>query len=190
MARRSKLLMAVGLVLVLGGVGLFLFARLSATTAKAQATQMVAELNRLLPDRWAGNADVTGQMPALSFDGQDVVALVEIPDYGVALPVGNQWSARGVTAYPRRFSGSVYDRNLVVGGADRLGQLDCLDVIEDGATVTVTDMTGGVFSYTVTRVERSKTAEAQVLTAGDYDLTLFVRDTYSLEYILVRCAMK
>jgi len=36
-------------------------------------------------------------------------------------------------------------------------------------------------------VERSRTADAAVIVEDGYDLTLFVRDTYSLEHILVRC---
>ncbi len=188
---RSKVLKIAGLVLLLAGVGLFVFTRLSAAYGQRQVTQMMTDLERLLPERWSGvAAENTDAMPVLSLDGQDVVGVLEIPVYGVALPVGDQWSTAGITTHPCRFTGSLYDRDLVIGGVDRQGQLACLDVIEDGTAVTVTDMTGAVFSYTVARVERSKSAKAEVLVAEDYDLTLFVRDTYSLEYILVRCEME
>jgi len=129
-------------------------------------------------------------MPVLSVEGQDVVAVVELPAYGVRLPVGSTWDAGGVTAYPRRFSGSAYDRTLVIGGSDRAGQLDCLERVEIGDTVTVTDMTGGVFTYEVTRADRFDSAETEKLVDPATHLTLFVRDTYALEYVLVRCVMK
>ncbi len=190
MTRKSKWLLAVGLVLVLAGVGLFLFTRISAAVAQEQVAGMVAKLDRLLPGRDAGvAADLSGEMPVLSLDGRDVVALLEIPTYEVSLPVGATWSSRGVTAYPRRFSGSAYDSNLVVGGCDRAGQLACLAVIPNGTAVVVRDMTGARMTYTVARVERSATADSGVLLDAAYDLTLFVRDTYSLEYILVRCTV-
>lgn len=187
MTKRNKIFIILGLILVLAGVGLFAFTRFYAVSARRQAARMVTQLNDLLPQRAAAAADAGGEMPVLSLDGRDVAALLEIPAHGVALPVGNEWSAWGTNAYPRRFSGSAYDRDLVIGGADRAGQLDCLRAIEVGTAVTVTDMTGGVFTYTVERVDRSKTAEAERLTATDCALSLFVRDTYSLDYILVRC---
>ncbi len=169
---------------------MFLFTQLSATNAEKEATRLVGVLESLLPERTNDTTEAVGEMPVLAVEGQDMVALLEIPGCDLALPVGASWDARGTTAYPRCFSGSTYDRNLVVGGSDRQGQLECLDTIGLGATVTVTDMTGMVFTYAVVSIEQSKSADAEVLENDDYDLTLFVRDTYSLKYTLVRCIAK
>ena len=46
------------------------------------------------------------------------------------------------------------------------------------------------FSYVVERVDRSSTAQADVLMNEESDLTLFVRDAQLLEYIILRCVMK
>ena len=103
------------------------------------------------------------------------------------LPVAGSWDAGKVNSYPCRFWGTVYDGSLIVGGADQPGQFAGFDRIFDGSAVTVTDMTGAEFSYVVDRVERSKSAQAEVLMAGEADLTLFARDAYSLEYVILRC---
>ena len=129
------------------------------------------------------------EMPALDLDGQDFIGLVDIPAFGVTLPIAGSWDAKRVADYPCRFWGTVYDGSLVVGGADQVGQFDGFDRIQDGSAITVTDMTGEVFSYVVAKVERSKSAQADVLMDPDADLTLFARDAYSLEYLLVRCVM-
>ena len=59
------------------------------------------------------------------------------------------------------------------------------DKIEYGTVVTVTDMTGTQFTYTVSDVHRARHAETQWLMADDCDLTLFCHDGYSMEYIAV-----
>ena len=76
---------------------------------------------------------------------------------------------------------------MVIGGADDPRQFGFCDEIDLGVTVTVTDMTGAEFTYTVSRVDRSSSAEASWLTDAQHDLTLFCRDQYSMEYLAVRC---
>ena len=113
--------------------------------------------------------------------------MLEVPAFGLALPVADQWDSKNLHFPPGRFSGSAYDNTLVIGGADSQGQFSFCDKIDNGAVITVTDMTGVRFTYTVFRVDRAKHAESQWLVADDYDLTLFCRDAYSMEYIAVRC---
>lgn len=80
-----------------------------------------------------------------------------------------------------------YDNSLVIGGADHPTQFGFCAEIQHGTAISVTDMAGAQFSYTVSRIDRAKHAETSWLQSGEYDLSLFCRDTYSLEYIVVRC---
>lgn len=185
MRKSIKILLTVGLLLVAVSIGLAATDLVCTTVGSRRAAAMAAQVEAALPPRTAGLADTAAQMPVWQVDGQDLVALLEIPAYDVCLPVGAQWDM--AAAYPRRFDGSVYDGTLVIGGRDRRGRLDCLDRLDIGDAVTVTDMGGRVFTYEVAKVERSKTAAASVLTEGGFSLTLFVRDALSMEYILVRC---
>ena len=68
--------------------------------------------------------------------------------------------------------------------------MDVLSVLELGDEILVTDLTGAVYTYCVERIDRSKSAEAEKLYDPEHDLTLFVRDTYGLDYIIVRCKNK
>lgn len=185
----SKACVALGILLVVLSGGWLLFHHLSANEELENTQRVMARLEELLPQPTAGILS-DGQMPEMIIQGYDVVAVLELPAYGVRLPVGNRWENQDWTAHPQRFSGSAYDRTLVIGGSDRAGQLECLSRVEIGDTVTITDMTGGVFTYAVSRVDRSDSAEVSVLSAPDADLTLFIRETYSLDYILVRCVLK
>lgn len=93
-----------------------------------------------------------------------------------------------LSGQPECFWGSSYDQTLVIGGADDPHQFGFCDKIGHGATVTVTDMTGAQFVYIVQEINRSKHADTQWLTGGEWDLTLFCHDVYSMEYIAVRCS--
>ena len=91
--------------------------------------------------------------------------------------------------YPCRFHGSVYDGTLVIGGYDQVGQFDFFDRINPGAHIYVTDMTGTEFEYHVVRIDRAKEINAEKLMNQNAGLTLFVRNRYSMEYLIVRCGM-
>lgn len=191
MRRGSKLLIALGLLLILGSLGALLGFRLQAASAQKKAAATVSRLKELLP---SGGAGILTQysnmkMPALQISGQNIVAVVEIPGYGLSLPVRDSWDGGKVRAMPARFCGTAYDGSLVIGGSDQPGQFDFFDQIQPGAAVKLTDMTGRVFSYTVSRIDRAKSATAEKLTGGAYELTLFVRDAYGLDYILLRCTL-
>ena len=148
-------------------------------------------MNKLLPDRTLGVPETYADpgMPNLEINGEDYVALLEIPSQGVRLPVADQWNSMELFHSPARFAGSVYDKTMVIGGADHSGQFGFCDEIEHGAVITITDMTGAQFSYTVARIDRANRAEARWLQNEAYDLTLFCRNVYSMEYIAVRCVL-
>ena len=179
-------------MLLLCSLGLLLFSQLRADAARKENAAVVAEINTIFSTRYPGVMDtyLNMDMPVMELNGQDYIGVVEIPAFGLSVPIGSSWDAGKVTSFPCRFWGTVYDGSLVIGGSDQPGQFDCLDRIQDGSIVTVGDMTGMEFTYVVDCVERSKTADRAVLMKEDADLTLFVRDAYNFNYILVRCIAK
>lgn len=190
--KRNWILRILGILLILLSAGILLVSLGNAANARKEAAQIVDQIQIGLPERTAGMQDTYSAMgmPVYQVNGKDFSAVIEIPAFGVKLPVFDRWDPETVRRYPCRFAGTVYDGTLVIGGADQQGQFDFLDQLEIGTVITVTDMTGAVFTYTVDRVGRSRTAEAEKLMDSGVDLTLFVRDAYSLEYILVRCVEK
>ena len=187
MKRKISLPLILGLVMVLGGLGMGLFFGIRTYLGPQKSQKIAARLEALLPERTVGvPTESAAPMPVLEIDGVDYVALLEIPGYGVKLPVSDEWSTKNLYATPSRFSGSVYDNSLIIGGND-LKQFSFCDEIENGAEILVTDLTGAQFAYTVVAVDRAKHAEAQWLSEEGTDLTLFCPDTYSMGYIAVRC---
>lgn len=189
MKRKLSAPLLLGLVLVVAAlsIGAFFGIRMALGNRKCQTA--VTKLETLLPQRTRGVPGTYTQtdMPVLEIDGTDYVALLQVPDFNVKLPVSDAWDQKNLYATPSRFSGSAYDGTLVIGGGNDLQKFSFCNQIDIGATVIITDMTGAEFTYSVATVDRAKHAESQWLSQDGYDLTLFCQDVMSLEYIAVRC---
>ncbi|MBQ8287930.1 MAG: hypothetical protein IJX76_04065 [Clostridia bacterium] len=90
-------------------------------------------------------------------DGLNFCGIIEIPEYNRELPVYASWESDRVSHYPCRYTGSIYQNGLVIGGSDNSGQLDFMKRIVNDDTVCFTDMTGLRCSYTVTSIVRTTT---------------------------------
>ena len=66
-------------------------------------------------------------------------------------------------------------------------QFACLKQLDMGNRIVVTDMTGAQFFYEVAWIERQKSVDEGKMDNGEFQLSLFVRDTLSMEYVIVRC---
>ena len=191
MKRRIPFLLILGTCLIVFSLCCVVVVQLQQHIGAKKCQEVVMEMNKLLPDRTSGVPGVYSDsvMPVLEINGADYVALLEIPSQGVVLPVADQWNSMGLSNSPARFSGSAYDKSLVIGGVDHPRQFGFCDEIEHDAVLNITDMTGAQFSYIVSRIDRSKHAQTQWLQNEEYDLTLFCRSAYSMEYIAVRCIL-
>ena len=187
MRRSGKALIVAGVLLIAVSLGILLTDHIQTKKTMADASGILEQLAAVLPPRTTGMPDTYSnmQMPALQVGAHDVIAILKIPAFGIQLPVCSSWEEN--TGLPKRFSGSVYDDSLIIGASGTQGQFDCFDTIQDGAEITVTDMTGAEFTYTVARIQRSDSAAAQILKTDAFDLTLFTRDALSMEYLILRC---
>lgn len=189
MKRNVPLLVILGSGLMALSLGLVLFLGIRTAVGVQSRQQVLQQLDALLPPDSPG---IPGSqpgllMPVMELEGKDYVAVLEVPGYQITLPVAAQWDSFGLSRCPALFWGSAYDETLVIGGAGDARQFGFCSQIQPGDTVTVTDMTGTRFSYTVEKIDRASQAETPWLTQEDWSLTLFCRDGHTLEYIAVRC---
>lgn len=180
-----KPLQILGILLVLAAAGVVLLGAVNSRRTK----DIVLQLEQSLPQRFTGYEGIytDAAMPVLQIGGEDFVGILDVPGFGVKLPVGGSWDSGKTGTWPCRFWGSAYDGSLVIGGSGQPGQLSFCEEIDMGDMLTFTDMTGAEFDYRVTWVERSESAQTQWLIQETCDLTVFARDPLSLEYIAVRC---
>lgn len=186
--RKCPVILIIGACLVLISLSFMIAYQIRLQMGARQSQTIASKINEILPERTVNAPGIPDAvMPALQLEDKDYVALIEIPSFGLVLPVADRWDSGKLSISPARFFGSAYDDTLIIGGIDHKEQFGFCDQISHGAFVTVTDMTGSQFSYTVSKVERSKHAQSQWLVNQDFDLTLFCHDIYSMEYIAVRC---
>ena len=124
-------------------------------------------------------------MSVLSVDGTDFVGILEIPGYESALPVCADWGK--TFKYPCRFSGSIYDGTLKVGATTQTGQYDFYREISVGDNLFFTDMEGSRYAFSVTDLRVEKHADQAALQRREASMTLFIKNVYSFEYIIVSC---
>ena len=187
MTKASKWLIGLGLALILGGIGLLVGSRIAADRALRHSADVVQGIEAVLPERTPGirTQYVAMDLPVMELDGKDYVGILEFPSLGRKLPVTATWDAGELYGNPHRFSGTAYDGSLVIGGSDSDGQLDFLEQLELGDPLYFTDLQGRVFAYGVKQVVRADSAEQSILTGQPGLLTLFTRDSFSMEYIIV-----
>lgn len=187
------------LLLTLAGIGLILFAVLGVVTdsilvarADQRAHKIVENMRMLMPDAADGVPDdrVNLTMPMLELDGENFIGLVEIPKYESALPIYGEWDTSKVSDFPCRYMGTLYDGSLILGGSDNQGQFDFTKLITNDDVIYVTDVSGIRFSFVVTEVIKTTDVSTENLTAGEADLVLFARNTYALDYTVIRCVLK
>ena len=124
-------------------------------------------------------------MSVLSIDGIDFVGIVEFPGYGSMLPVCAAWGK--TTKYPCYFSGSVYDGTLQIGATTQKGQYDFYRELSLGDTVLFTDMEGNCYTYAITGLHSAKHVDQAALQREDAQLTLFIKNIYSFDYLIIYC---
>lgn len=185
----SVAIMVFGILLILGAAAALVYIQVSSDIGAKNAQQILVQAEVRIPtvidlvpeERW------NNTMPSMEIDGVNVVGILEIPKYSCKLPVHATWNTGLSGSMPCRYTGSIYDRTLIIGGSDREGQLDFAGQISIDDRIFLTDMEGGRYSYHVTAIHRSDSADTDELMSKDSDLTIFIKNSLSMEYIIIRC---
>ena len=182
-----KILIIIGVCLLAAAIVLLFAWQWNIHTSEQKAKEYVSVIRELIPEPQGAVPEERrdNTMSTLSIDGTDFVGILELPRFESVLPVCAKWGSPA--KYPCRFSGSVYDRTMQIGGTSQKGQYDFYRDISVGDSVFFTDMEGNRFSYSVTNICYEKNANQSTLQRKDASLTLFVKNVYAFEYIIIYC---
>ena len=183
--RRSTIIL--GVVLLVTALGVLLVWQGGIHTSKKRAEEYVDIINSTIPEGSGAvpTARRDNTMATLSVDGNDFIGILEMPKYGSVLPVGGQWGS--VSKYPCLYDGNIYERTIKIGATTQKGQYDFFREISVGDSLLFTDMEGNLYSYSVADILYSKDAHSSTLNQKDAELTLFIKNLYAFEYIVVFC---
>jgi sortase A len=130
------------------------------------------------------------EMPTVVIDGAEYIGTLDVPELNLSLPVMSKWSESGLKVSPCRYSGSVYSKDLVIGGHSYISHFRPLRDISLNSDIIFTDADGNVFYYKVTETEVLQPSDIDILLEEDHDLTLFTCTSDTQARFIVRCKLE
>ena len=181
--------MLLGACLLLAAILTMVFWNLGISSSEKQAKSYVATLLEILPEPQNAVLEERGDndMPVLSVDETDFVGIIELPRFGSVLPVGAEWGES--SKYPCRFSGSLYEGTMKIGATTQKGQFDFYRELSVEDTLLYTDMEGNKYTLKITSLRYEDHADKTTLTCEEAPLTLFIKNIYSSEYLVLSCSV-
>lgn len=183
----QRICILAGIVLLTAAGAMMIFWQWKIHAYKRQSQEYVHTLRTLIPEPQSAVLEERkdNSMSALSLDGTDFIGILELPLYNSALPVCGDWG--DPSPYPHCLNGSIYDGSLLIGGTSQAGQYDFYRDISVGDLLYFTDMEGNRYTLTVTNLRYEKHADQTTLQRYDAPLTLFIKNIYAFEYLIVFC---
>lgn len=126
-------------------------------------------------------------MTEVMINGYPYIGYLSVPDLELALPIISKWSYPRLQISPCRVSGTVLEKNLVLGAHNYTGHFGRLSQLSRGADIYFTDMDDNVYHYQVADIEILRPNDIDLLTAGEYPLTLFTCTYGGKTRVTIRC---
>ena len=122
--------------------------------------------------------DEDKKMTEIEIDGHSYIGYLSIPTLDLELPIMSSWSYPKLKLAPCRYSGSVRGEDLVLMAHNFYYHFGRISQLNVGDTLSFTDMDGVTTRYKVAAMDILESTAVDVMTAGEFDLTLFTC-TYS-----------
>jgi sortase A len=182
-----KALIIIGASLLVAAILILVAWQWNIHASERKSAEYVSAIRELIPEPQGAVPEERrdNNMATLSIEGIDFAGILELPRFNSVLPIGADWE--NPSKYPCRFGGSVYDRTIQIGGTSQKGQYDFYRDISVGDRVFFTDVEGNRFSYSVTAIRYEKNADRSALQRENAALTLFIKNVYAFEYVVVYC---
>lgn len=207
----GTVLIAVGVLLLLGAVGLVVYNMNEERTAEESSLSVLQELTVQMttaPTEPTESETVPGEtepfaapqlqipdyllnpymeLPVRESQGREYVGILTVPELGLELPVLKEWSTKGAKVAPCRYKGTPYLDNLAICAHNYKSHFGRLNTLKTGAIIQFTDMDGNVFTYEVLAFEVLQPNQVEELCVTDWDLTLFTCTIGGQTRFVVRC---
>ena len=177
-----------GLLLLAAALFLWAYNGQESRRAGDSAQQVITELTQQLPAEAGAEAeqeeapavklpeyllDAQREMPEKTVNGRAYIGVLSIPSLNLELPVLSQWSYPNLKEAPCRYSGSLYQNDLIICAHNYASHFGKLKTLQPGDTLLFTDMDDQVVSFQMVEQETLEPNDEEAMTTGDWDLTLF-----------------
>ena len=185
-ADRGTAWINVGLLPIAAALFLSADNEVASREARDSAQQVIVQLCETLHTETAAGAEETEapsvpeylldadrEMPVQTINGQDYIGVLSIPSLELELPVISQWDYPSLKVAPCRYSGSLYQDNLIICAHNYASHFGKLKNLQLGDTVLFTDMDENVVTFQMVERETLAPTDVEGMKSGDWDLTLF-----------------
>lgn len=192
--KRGLVLLAVGMILVLSSLGIYLAQQQEDAAAGQTAAVLLQQLeNKTPPADVEPEGDSYAQadpaLPEKKYMGYTMLGSISVPSVGIKLPILDQWSEEMLKVAPCRYAGSISGGNMIIMGHNYKSHFNPLHDVEVGAEVEIENTIGKVFRYRVAKIEYLQGAEGEKLPTKEYPLTVFTCRPGGLERVVLRCEL-
>lgn len=198
--------MLLGALLIIGAIVLTYWNQSEDNAALESAVQIVPQLVEQIQDNTdAENVDPDievipelqipvdllteedKKMTEVEIDGNLYIGYISIPALNMELPIMSNWSYAQLRIAPCRYNGSIRGEDLVLMAHNYKSHFGPISRLELGDEVFFTDMDGKTASYAVVGKDILDPSAVEVMTAGEYDLTLFTCTYGGASRVTVYC---
>lgn len=202
--KRGLVLLAVGMLLVLSSLGIYLAQQQEDAAAGQTAAVLLQQLENRTPsvdvqpqDDNDAPADAQPDsdnyeladpvLPEKKYMGYTLLGSISVPSVGIQLPILDQWSEAMLKIAPCRYTGSISGGNMIIMGHNYKSHFNPLHKVKVGAEVEIENTIGRTFRYRVAKIEYLHRTEGERLPSEEYPLTIFTCRPGGLERIILRC---
>ena len=183
--RISRLCIFFGVLLMLAGIYLHLFYRAQNREAEKHSAAILSRIKTEISSEPSSQETVSFSS---SFEeSSDYLGYLSIPALELELPVLAQWDYDNLKLAPCRFTGSVWEDDLVVMAHNYDHHFGKLSSLSFGDAVYFTDSQGLSLHYQVAATDVLSPTAVTEVTDNAYDLTLFTCTYGGKHRIVVYC---
>lgn len=184
--------MALGTVLVLAALSLFLWNRQESERAGAASEELLPQVVERIREERGKNSEelpdpLSREMTVAEIDGYGYIGFLTVPALELELPVMAEWDYTRLNIAPCRYTGATGTDDLVLCAHNYDRHFGRLSSLEIGDELLFTDMDGVTIRYTVAALDILAPTAVEEMTAGEYDLTLFTCTYGGASRVTVRC---
>ena len=155
--KRGAFWIHLGLLLIAAALFLSAYNTMDSRKAGETSRQVIAQMCEALPTQTTAETeapvipeyllDVDREMPVQTINGRDYIGVLTIPSLELELPVLSQWDYDGLKVAPCRYSGSLYQDNLIICAHNYASHFGKLKNLHVGDTAIFTDMDENVVRF-------------------------------------------
>lgn len=192
----GRLLIAAGFLSVLGAAALACYNIIEDVRGSVASSDLAFQLSEALQeseplaqltDPMGSDATDDRLMPEILIDGVTYVGILEIPSFGLELPVISQWSNENAKTAPCRYSGSAYTDDMIICAHNYRSHFGKLSSLMQEDIIVFTDTEQVQYTYLVSEIEILDGTAIEEMESGDWDLTLFTCTSGGKARVTVRC---